>query len=99
MIELQKENTKSLSNIINALLEIAKAESGNSPALSRIRIDELIYDLLEEFKGIHPDFQFSIDYTEPVENENHVTVSANNRLLKAAFSNLMQNCVQHSERR
>lgn len=97
MIIHQKESTKSLSNIINALLEIAKAESGNSPALSRIRIDELIYDLLEEFKSIHPDFQFSIDYTAVVENENHLMVSANNRLLKAAFSNLMQNCVQHSE--
>lgn len=97
LIEIQKENTKSLSKIINSLLEIAKAESGNAPAQSRIRIDELIFDLLDEFKTIHSDFQFSVDYTEMVHNENQLTVLANDRLVKAAFSNLMQNCVQYSE--
>jgi len=96
LIQVQKENTKSLSKIITSLLEIAKAESGAAPAQSRVRIDELIFDLLDEFKSIQPDFQFSLDYSEVVDNENQLTILANDRLVKAAFSNLMQNCIHYS---
>ncbi|HEX5168467.1 MAG TPA: HAMP domain-containing sensor histidine kinase [Cyclobacteriaceae bacterium] len=96
LIEIQKENTKSLGEVINSLLEIAKAESGSSPSQSNIRVDEMIFDLAEEFSVIHPDFQFSVDYSQNVVNEGGLTISANLRLMKAALSNLMLNCVQYS---
>src|SRR5690606_34322031 len=96
LIKDQKEDTESLSKIINSLLEISKTESGNTLKLSKIRIDELIFDLVEELNILHPDFQFSIEYSETILEENSLTVNANLRLMKAALSNLMVNCIQYS---
>lgn len=96
LIKDQKEDTESLSKIINSLLEIAKTESGNTLKLSEIRIDELIFDLLEELNILQPDFQFSVEYSESIIDENNLTINANLRLMKAALSNLMVNCIQYS---
>ncbi|MEO7988692.1 MAG: HAMP domain-containing sensor histidine kinase [Chryseolinea sp.] len=96
LLKVQKENTKSLSEIINSLLEIAKTESGNSLLQTKVRIDELIFDLVQEFNVIQPEFQFSVKYSDNVVNENNLTFLSNQRLMKAALSNLMLNCVQYS---
>ena len=97
LIKNQKEDTENLSKIINSLMEISKTESGSIPKLTKIRVDELIFDLAEEFGVLHPEFHFSIEYTETIEDEQKLTVSANLRLLKAALSNLMINCIQYSD--
>jgi signal transduction histidine kinase len=96
LIQSQKEDTKSLSEIINALLEIAKTESGTILKQGQIRIDELIFDVAEELKTIYPEFNFYIDYSTPTENENQLIITANARLIKLALINLMQNCVHYS---
>jgi K+-sensing histidine kinase KdpD len=96
LIKIQKEDTKNLSEIINSLLEIAKAESGNANKQERIRIDELIFDIADELKVVYPNFQFSVDYAQ-IEDENHLMLFANVRLLKAALTNLMLNCIQYSD--
>ncbi len=95
LIKNQKEDTRNLSEIINSLLEIAKAETGNTLKQDKIRIDELIFDVADELKNIYPDFQFSIEYAQ-TEDENNLILYANARLLKAAFMNLMHNCIQYS---
>lgn len=96
LIKDQKEDTESLSKIINSLLEIAKTESGINFKMSQIRIDELIFDLVDELNLLYPDFQFSIEYSETIEDENKLVVLANLRLMKAALSNLMINSIQYS---
>jgi signal transduction histidine kinase len=96
LIKNQKEDTKNLGEIINSLLEIAKAESGNANKKERIRIDELIFDVTDELKVVYPNFQFSVDYAQ-TEDENYLMLFANVRLLKAALTNLMLNCIQYSD--
>ncbi len=96
LIKHQKEDTKNLSEIINSLLEIAKTENGNVDKQDSIRIDELIFDVADELKVVYPNFQFSIDYSQ-TEDENNLILSANSRLLKAALTNLMLNCIQYSD--
>jgi signal transduction histidine kinase len=95
-INIQKEGTKSLSDIINSLLEIAKVESGKDIQQSTVRVDELLYDISDELSAIYPAFRCSIEYDSSIEDEKMLTVSANPRLLKAAMSNLMLNCSQYS---
>lgn len=94
-IRIQKEETKSLSEVINSLLEIAKAESDFPLIQKNIRVDELIFDVADELNSLHPDFRFLVEYTT-TENENNLMVSANIPLLKAAISNLMINCIKYS---
>lgn len=95
LIKNQKEDTKNLGEIINALLEIAKAETGNIAEQDQIRIDELLFDVADELSNIYPDFRFSIEYIH-TEDESELTLSANARLLKAALMNLMLNCILYS---
>ncbi len=96
LLKNQKEDTKSLSEIINSLLEIAKAETGSTVLSDPLRVDELIFDIAAALKMIHPSFQFSIEYIGDLQ-ERDLLIMANQRLLKAALTNLMDNCVQYSD--
>ncbi len=96
LIEIQKEDTRNLSEIINALLEISNAETGNIAKYSSFRIDEMIFDVAEELSKIYPDFQFSIEYAE-ADEESKLVILADARLVKSALMNLMLNCIHYSD--
>lgn len=95
LIRHQKEDTRSLGEIINSLLEIAKLESGNDLHKESLRIDELIFDISDKLRNVYPDFVFSVEYTEPVQEKN-LHFEGSLRLLNAAFANLMENCIRYS---
>jgi signal transduction histidine kinase len=95
-IRVQKEGTKSLSDIINSLLEIAKVESGRDIQQTKVRIDELLYDISDELSSVYTDFKCSIEYDQGIEDELYLTVHANPKLMKVALSNLILNCLQYS---
>lgn len=96
LITHQKEDTKNLGEIINALLEIAKAETGTIQLNDIIRIDELIFDITDELKNLYPDFQFLVDFSS-TQNEKELILQAKSNLLKAAFMNMMVNCILYSD--
>ncbi|AEA42109.1 HAMP domain-containing sensor histidine kinase [Fluviicola taffensis] len=98
LIQNQKEDTLSLSEIINSLLEISKIETSNQLLTEKFRIDELIFDVSDKLKNVYPDFVFSVDYEEPI-HENHLEIVGNSRLIQAALSNLMENCIHYSSNR
>lgn len=96
LINRQKEDTKNLSEIINLLLELSKTDGGHSIPKTNIRVDELIFDTMDELSILYPDFEFSVDYIGPTDNENLLTIQGSARLLKAAFMNLMLNSIHYS---
>lgn len=96
-ISNQKEDTKSLSEIINLLLEISKTDSGNSIPKTAFRIDELIFDNLDELSLLHPGFEFSLAYSGISDDESKLTILGSVRLLKAALMNLMLNSIHYSD--
>lgn len=95
LIQNQKEDTRSLSEIINSLLEIAKLETTTDKFSEQFRIDELIFDVSDSLKNVYPDFVFSVDYVEPI-NEAKLEIKGNARLMKAVLSNLMENSINYS---
>lgn len=95
-LKLQKEDTKHLADIINALLDIARAESGINIKTEKVRIDDLIFDSIERLKILHPDVQFSVELSDRIESEDHLLVTGNRRLLNAAFSNLLTNAIHYN---
>lgn len=95
LIEIQKEDTMSLSDIINSLLEISKAEAGNTALQEILRVDDIIFDVSDELQNLHPNFKFSIEYIQTID-EAGLVIHANSTLLKAAFMDLMMNCIQYS---
>lgn len=95
-IENQIIKTKSLGNIINVLLEISKIESGQQTQKQSLRIDELLFDVIEELSVIHTHFHFEINYFPDEMNENRLIVNLNPILIRQAIQNLLTNCVSYS---
>jgi signal transduction histidine kinase len=93
----QKEDTKTLSDIINALLEISKTESGNLLSLELIRIDDLIFDILDEIKKLHPNYDYTVDIRGELNDESSLMIRANSRLLTSALMNLATNAIYYGD--
>lgn len=97
LIRNQKEDTKNLSDIINALLEISKVETGNKLETEQVRLDELIFEVLDEVKRLHEDFHFEIELDENIVSEELLMVKGNEKLLRLAIMNLATNCIRYSD--
>ncbi len=96
-IKHQKEDTKNLSDIINALLEISKVETGNKLETEKIRIDELIFDTVDELKRLHEEFTFEIELDDSISNEEYLLINGNQKLIRLATMNLANNCIRYSD--
>lgn len=96
-LDEQIAKTKSLGNIINVLLEISKIESGGPQRKAPIRMDELVFDIMEELNMVHPGFHFEVHYAPEVIDERKLIVIANEVLMKQAFQNIMSNCIIYSD--
>lgn len=95
-IENQIIKAKSLGGIINVLLEISKIESGQKIQKRPQRIDELIFDVIEELNAIYPHFHFELNYLPDEFNENKLIINLNPVLIKQAIQNLLTNCISYS---
>lgn len=96
-INTQIIKTKSLGNIINTLLEISKIETAKKSSKQVFRIDELIFDIIEELNTIHPDFKFEINYSPKKFSEAQLLIEANKQLIKQAFLNILSNSIAYSD--
>lgn len=96
-IQKQKEDTRSLAEIITCLLDIAKAESGNALPSEGIRVDEMIFDISDELNKIYPDYRFKVEYDFSETEESDLILNANKRLINSVFMNLMVNCISYSD--
>ena len=87
---------KSLGEIINVFLEISKIESGQPINKIEVRIDEVLFDIIEELKIIYPDFHFELNYFPDKFEDSLLIVGGNKMLIKQAFQNLLVNCIIYS---
>ncbi|MCE7055446.1 HAMP domain-containing histidine kinase [Algoriphagus sp. AGSA1] len=89
---------KFLGEIIHSLLQISKVEAGQELDVSEVRIDELLFELVEDFRIIAPEFtfDFQLDFSGEELNEDRLKVMANPVILKQAFQNLLSNCLAYS---
>lgn len=90
---------KSLGEIIQGLLQISKVESGQEIEQQRIRMDELLFDLIDDLTAIYPDFHFDfrLDFPSESFDESRITVKGSSILLKQAFQNLLANALTYSD--
>jgi signal transduction histidine kinase len=97
LLEAQIARAKTLGETIHILLEIAKIESGNPIEYLPIRLDEIIFETIEEASNIEPHFQFEIHFEPEDFDENKFYLKANKTLLKQAFLNIVNNCIAYSD--
>lgn len=95
-LDQQIIKTKSLADIINMLLEISKSESGQTLYKAPTRIDEVIFDCIEELRYLYPEFNFNIRYIPLYPDADQLVLNINEMLIKQAFMNLLSNSIAYS---
>jgi signal transduction histidine kinase len=96
-LKRQKEDTKKLGDIINTLLELSKVESRNKIDIEHVRVDDLIFDVMAEYRILEENFTFTVEVDEKIMNESNLTVPCNRKLIRLALMNLVNNCAQYSD--
>ncbi|WP_207423323.1 HAMP domain-containing protein [Desertivirga brevis] len=86
-----------LSEIVTSLLLLSEIEEvSERKAFKVIRLDEVIFAVVQDFSMIHPELKFSFDIVNRSESIS-VEVKGDEILLKVAFSNLIKNAYFYSD--
>jgi signal transduction histidine kinase len=97
ILESVLEDIKNLNSLSNGLLDLAKASSDISAiALHKLRIDEILWETSAELIERKKDYKISIEFTQPIDDENELIILGNHHLLKTAIVNLMDNACKYS---
>jgi len=97
-MQFQKNAIMELSHIINAMLDIAKTENKLAvPDASMIRIDELLFECMDEIIFLNDDLRFDFVIDSDLD-EHMLTISGNSRMIKLAIINLVKNAVNFSRK-
>lgn len=100
--ELQQEigrlisKAQSLGRIVNALLQITKVESSKHLTFNQFRIDEMLFDIVQDLQIIAPAFRFEFSFADEQIQEELLIIQGHENLIKQAFYNLMHNCTKFS---
>lgn len=91
-------DAKRLVRLSNGLLDLAKASYDQSEiAMKEIRLDELLLDARENVIKTNPSYKVNIIFEQEIEDDNFISVTGNEYLLKVAFMNLMENSCKFSK--
>jgi len=90
-----ESDLKKLNTLLNNLLELAQMKRDNSIALSRVRIDEVVFNSIFQIKSKYPGRKI-VPKIEYPENENDLFINGNEGLLTLAFNNLLDNACKFS---
>jgi two-component system, OmpR family, sensor histidine kinase ArlS len=92
LVQSLHEEHKNLVSLTNALLMLSKYENMNEHiAWPAVRIDEVLFQTIEETQELFPDQHILFDYNAMPEAESLLESRGQHILLKTAFSNLMRN--------
>jgi len=94
-----KEDSKQLGDMINILLDIAKVESQANLSFSTLRLDELIFECIENSKKIEPKFMLQFEMDDHIESDEDISVQGNHRLIGMAIQNLINNCHSYATKK
>ncbi len=96
-LDFQKEGLMEISNVINALLDISKAETdGENIAKDKIRVDELLFECIEEINAQRGNSSFDIAIEPDITEGHNLEVWGSARMLKIALNNLLKNAAQYA---
>ncbi len=97
MCESILDDVKRLNNVTHQMFLITKLSEKNvKQELSKIRIDELIWDTRTEFLIQHPNSSIEIDLKNLPLNDNSLYFMLNETLMKTCFWNLIENGIKFS---
>lgn len=97
ILESLNQDNYQLIQLTNSLMQLAKSEQDDEKILEKdVRVDELLFDIQEEFISLYPKYKVVVDYEDITENEEYLTVRGNPALLRTLFHNLFENACKYS---
>ncbi|MDJ1480976.1 HAMP domain-containing sensor histidine kinase [Cytophagaceae bacterium YF14B1] len=91
------EDVTGMTDLTNELLDLAHASSDlTTLPFEKKRIDEIVLQAEAELLRKKPDYDVILDFAEPPEEEEYFELVVNERLLKNAFINIMENACKFS---
>ncbi len=87
---------KKLNTLLNSLLELAQINRDNTVLLSKVRIDEIVFNAIHQVKGKYPNQKIITKIQYP-EDGNDLIIEGNAGLLTIAFNNLIDNACKFSQ--
>jgi signal transduction histidine kinase len=88
-------NVEQLNYILNGLMDMVQASMGNND-FQEIRMDELLWEIIDELTGRNPEININVNYDLPTD-ESKITLQGSRRLLFIAISNVLKNAVKFSD--
>lgn len=93
-----QQDAQKLIDLLNDLLDLAKASyDENKIAISEIRVDEILLDARDVVLKARPNYNINLQFCEPIDDSEFMTIKGNEYLLKIAFANLIENNCKYSE--
>jgi signal transduction histidine kinase len=89
------EDLKSLNTLLNSLLELAQINRDKHISLAPVRIDEIIFNAIQQVKARYPGRKIIPKIQYP-ENANELLIKGNSGLLEIAVKNLIDNACKFS---
>lgn len=97
VLESLKEDQQEMIDLTNSLLLLSQYENINySIHWPKVRIDELVHDVIVTAKKIFPDINVCFDFAETPEKESYLYFPGNETLLRSAIRNLIKNAYLYS---
>lgn len=91
------EDTRELNEVANKLMQLSRiAMDDNTITFSKLRVDELIWQTKESLQKTHPHYRVNFEIGNLPVNEDQLSISGNEQLLKTALYNLMENGCKYS---
>ncbi|PSL48245.1 signal transduction histidine kinase [Chitinophaga niastensis] len=85
-------DAQQLVKLSNSLLDLAKASYDPAEiTFKEIRLDEVLMDARRDILQAHPDYTIKVVFEEDEDDDDVVSVTGNEYLLKVAFTNLLEN--------
>lgn len=93
------DDARSLTNLTNNLLEIARSEQDiHTMNVAEVRLDELLLQTQSDFIQHNTELTIDINISDTSEDEDHeLAVAGNENLLKLVFVNLIDNALKFSD--
>lgn len=100
MIGSVLEDIRELNQLSNSLLELARLNRDeNSYSMTRLRLDELLWEVRDSVEGLDPGNQVVVEIKELPEDESRLYINGNVHLLKTAIRNVVENACKFSPER
>ncbi len=93
-----REEQSRLVEMTNSLLLLSRYKTAQlAETTPKIRIDEVLYNTIEDLKVLIPEYKIVLGFSGIPENESTLMVRGNEALLRTAFRNLLENACRYAE--